>query len=360
MSHQERNPANALFGFNETEARTEASEPVRLHAQWSPVPGVSSAPASGPAQAPPLNDTAPPVTPQYVYVQGRPPSSASSRWAATKMPSVLFWLLLALLGGNLYLTVAERQRSKEVQERLSKQQSDQFNLLTRRLDSSDERYAQLSGQFQVTTERLGLTQKELTHARGFATHIQKQEQEAVQQLNQAIAQKAGADELNRVEADANAKIGSLSTDIAGTQKALDSTKAELTGALAGAKAELSGDIARTHEELVALAHRTDRDYFEFSLGRKGARQQVGTVTVELQKTNPKKNEFTVNLYFDDNRAERKDKAIDEPVYFYAQGASSPLELVVNKLSRSGVTGYISTPKGFFPNTPTVLSSRPGL
>jgi formylglycine-generating enzyme required for sulfatase activity len=79
--------------------------------------------------------------------------------------------------------------------------------------------------------------------------------------------------------------------------------------------------------------------------------------IELRGTDPKKNQFTVNLYFDDKRTERRDKAINEPVYFYVQGASSALQLVVNKLGRDSISGYIRTPKGFFPNTPHVLTPR---
>ena len=88
--------------------------------------------------------------------------------------------------------------------------------------------------------------------------------------------------------------------------------------------------------------------------------KVGSVTLELTKTNPKKNQFTLNLYADDKKIERKDKAINEPVYFYVRGASSALELVVNKLGKNNVAGYISTPKGYFAGIPNVLSGRPGI
>jgi len=46
------------------------------------------------------------------------------------------------------------------------------------------------------------------------------------------------------------------------------------------------------------------------------------------------------------------------VYFYVQGAPSALELVVNKMGKDSISGYISTPKGFFPNATNVLASRP--
>jgi hypothetical protein len=203
-----------------------------------------------------------------------------------------------------------------------------------------------------------MTEQELARARGLASDIQKKQQQAVQQLNDAIAKKASADEVNKVQADANARIGGLSTDLAGTRKDLDATKSEFANALSGTKGELSGAIARTHDELVALAHRTDRDYFEFNLAKRRSQQKVGTVTVQLQRTDTKRNVFTVNLQFDDKPHVHRDKAMDEPVYFYVQGASSALELVVNKLGKDSISGYISTPKGFFPNATNVLAARP--
>lgn len=262
------------------------------------------------------------------------------------------WLTAILLVvAVVALVLAATQRLK-----FSKQlahQADQINSLTRRADSADDRYAQLSAQFQVTAERLGLTRKELGRARELANSIEKQQQQSVRQLNAAIAEKASATQVNQLQSASNQKFGQLSGSIAGTQKDLDATKEALTGA----KGELSGAIARTHSELVALAHRTDRDYFEFHI-RKGARQRIGSLQVQLTKTNTKHNLFTVNLFFDDKVSQRKDEAIDEPVFFYMEGAPSALELVVNKLGKNVISGYVSAPKGFIPNAPNVLTARP--
>ena len=176
------------------------------------------------------------------------------------------WLavLLVLSVVNLILVLYSRSELKTI----ASKQADQLDLLTRRMDTSDERYAQLRGQFQVTSEKLGMTEQELSRAHAVAADIEKKQQQAVQQLNAAIAKKASADELNKAQADANTKIGGLSTDLAGTRKDLDNTKSEFANALSGTKGELSGAIARTHDELVALAHKTDRDYFEFNVAKK--------------------------------------------------------------------------------------------
>ncbi|PYV07697.1 MAG: hypothetical protein DMG23_15560 [Acidobacteria bacterium] len=283
--------------------------------------------------------------------QGEPPQAAPGPPAASsggKALSLLVLLLLVISGINLYLAISARMKADDA---LAKH-TDELNLLTRRLDSSDERYAQLSGQFRV---KLGLSQQEIQRARALAAGIQKQQQDAVLELNEAIAKKASTDDVNKLQADSNAKISGLSGDLAGTKKDLEATKE----ALMGTKGELTGAIARTHDELVALAHRTDRDYFEFNLARKGAKQKIGTLMVELARTNPKKNQYSINLYFDDKRTERKDKSINEPLYFYMQGASSALEMVINKLGKDSITGYVSAPKGFIANAPNVITSRPG-
>lgn len=293
-----------------------------------------------------------PGSPQVVYVQAPPPPASASNGSSLR------WLVAALVVLsliNLALVLYSRNELKAV----AAKQSDQLDLLTRRMDTSDERYAQLRGQFQVTTEKLGLTEQELTRAHALAADIQRKQQAAVQELNAAIAKKAGAEDLNKAEADANAKIGGLSTDLAGTRKDLDTTKSEFTNALTGTKGELGGAIARTHDELVALAHRTDRDYFEFNISKKKAQHKVGTVGLALEKTDKKKNAFTVDLFFDDKKTVHKDKALDEPIYFYVQGASSALELVVNKIGKDSIAGYISAPKGFFPSATNVLAARPG-
>jgi len=294
-----------------------------------------------------------PAAPQYVLAQ-QGPQAVPNTGGGKALP----WLVAALAVvaiANLVLVLKVRSQFSDH----ATKQADAMNLLTRRMDSSDDRYALLRGQFQVTSEKLGLTQQELARAHALAGQVQKQQQTAVAQLNQAIAQKASAEDVNKLQADSNAKIGGLSTDLAGTKQDLASTKSEFTNALTGTKGQLTGAIARSHDELVALAHKSDRDYFEFTLPNKKAQQKLGTVTVELEKTDPKRNVFSVFLSFDDKKTERSNKAMNEPLYFYVQGASSALELVVNKLGKDSVSGYMSTPKGFFPNTTNVLGQRPG-
>lgn len=358
------NPANAMFGLGDEPPQGPGERPADVPRPSAPAgqpaPGVSfgqqstseGATREAPG-APPLRAAAPEEAssratgggPQYVYVQ--PPSPSHSSGGALKW---LVVILLIIACADLALILWGRQQNS----RSFSKQADEINLLSRRADSSDQRYADLSARFQVTAERLGMTQQELSRARQLAANIQKQQKQNVQQLSAAIAEKASSQQVSQLQTQSTAKFGQLSGSIAGTQKDLDATKEALTGA----KGELSGAIARTHSELVALAHRTDRDYFEFRLPRKNAKQKIGSLQVQLLKTDTKHNLFTVNLFFDDKVSQRRNEAIDEPVFFYMQGAPNALELVVNKLGKNTIAGYVSAPKGFIPNATNVLTNRP--
>ena len=327
MSDQrnDRDASRAIFG----EIGSQSSQPAQPAA-----PG--AAPGGGTT-----GQGAPP--PAYVTP---PPPSRSFGWPLI----VVVVLIAAMTGVNLYMGL----NAQEAQEDNLAMAEDQFELLTRRLDTNDQLYANLKGQFQVTSDKLGLTQSELSRARRLASKIQQEQKVAVTQLNDAIETKASVEELNRLQSEAAAKFGALTSGLDDTRRDLDATQKNLEGT----KGELAGLIARNRDELVALARKGDRDYFEFSLAKKGSKQRIGTVLIELRKVDAKRNRYSVRLSYDDKRTERRNRVLLEPVYFLLQGAPAALELVVNKIEKKGVVGYISAPRNFFPGPENVLQSRP--
>jgi len=72
---------------------------------------------------------------------------------------------------------------------------------------------------------------------------------------------------------------------------------------------------------------------------------VGSIQLVLKDTNPRKNQYTMNVLADDNSFEKKNRSVNEPIFFYTGGSRSALELVVNKVTKTSATGYVSMPKG---------------
>ena len=113
------------------------------------------------------------------------------------------------------------------------------------------------------------------------------------------------------------------------------------------KGDLDGHsslIARNHDELEVLKHKGDRNYYEFTLV-KGAKKPVGTVSLELRKSDSKKSRFTLLVYSDDKTYEKKDRNLNEPLQFYSGKDPALFEIVVNSVSaKNTISGYLTTPK----------------
>ena len=68
---------------------------------------------------------------------------------------------------------------------------------------------------------------------------------------------------------------------------------------------------------------------------------MGDVSIELRGTDPKKNQCNLALVVDDKRTEKRNRTIDEPIFFYAHGDKRPMEIVINQVEKNKVVGYLS-------------------
>jgi hypothetical protein len=201
--------------------------------------------------------------------------------------------------------------------------------MSQRLAQAEEINAQLQGELKLVTDRLKMTQGELANARKQAGQIRTEYSQKFDVVQTEMAAKASAQDVTTLGGD----LSGVRTDLENAKNNLQMTRGEF-GTL----------IARNHDEIEQLRRVGDREYYEFDVIGKGKRSKVGNLMIELRGTDTKKNQFTVALYVDDVRLEKKDRSIHEPIYFYTQGVRVPLELVVNRVGKNQVTGYLSVPK----------------
>ncbi len=201
--------------------------------------------------------------------------------------------------------------------------------LNQRLTQTEEVNTQLQNELVAVTDKMKMTQGEVTTARRQNSEIRDDYSKRLTSVQSELAGKANAEDVK-----------SLGGDVNGVKSELESAKNNLDMT----RTEFGTLIARNHDEIDQLRRVGERDYFEFTLTGKGNRSKVGDLMVELRATNVKKNQFTVALYVDDLRLEKKNRAIDEPIYFYTRGTRVPLELVVNQIGKDKVVGYMSIPK----------------
>lgn len=102
-------------------------------------------------------------------------------------------------------------------------------------------------------------------------------------------------------------------------------------------------VAHTHGELLALERRGERNYVEFSVTRSGAFQPVGPIELGLWGTDARHDAIQASVIVGERRFDLKRLKVDERVLIPI-GNSENLELVVNRLGRNQISGYISEPK----------------
>jgi chromosome segregation ATPase len=263
-------------------------------------------------------------------------SNGSPRWIGVAVVILAIVSVLAL--GAAY---SASNRASNIEQGLSAQLQpevralhDSVDMLTKRLKQAEETNAQSQGELSVVTDRLKLTQGELARARKQGKLFQEQYSKNLEDMESSVrtelAAKASVDEVKN-----------LSGDVSGVRSDLESTKQNLQMA----KGEMGTLIARNHEEIEQLRRIGQREYFEFTLTGKGFREKLGSnIAVELRGTNTKRNQFTLALYADDLRLEKKNRSVNEPIYFYTRGTRAPFELVVNEVGKNKVVGYLSVPR----------------
>ncbi|MBZ5697207.1 MAG: hypothetical protein LAN18_01525 [Acidobacteriia bacterium] len=261
----------------------------------------------------------------------QPTTESSPRWMGM---AIVGLAALSLIGVGLAWNATSHARAAEqalsTQSKTFQQNEDR---ITQRVAQAEQTNAQMQGELNLVGDKLKLTEGQLAAAR---TQVRQTRADYTKKLsamettvNGELATKANADD-----------VAALGTDVNGVKTDLDSTK----GNLQMLRSEHGELIARNHEELEQLRRMGEKDYYEFTLNSKGQKQHVGNMQVELRGVNAKKHQFTMALYVDDMRLEKKNKSINEPIYFYAGGSRAPLELVVNQVSNKKIAGYLSVPK----------------
>lgn len=257
---------------------------------------------------------------------------------------LIFVVLAALVAGEIYsfhkmnltreaLEAQQAQTHKQIAAEFQDQLASRLSAIE---NANAQQFDALKDELDSAAKRLGATGGELKRSRAMVAQLQTEEQQRAEQLQQQIALKADQQQVGALGQD----VSTQRTDLDNTKKALDSVRSDL----GMARSEMGTLIARNHDDIETLRKLGERDYFEFTVQRKTP-ERVAGVGLTLTKTNVKRHQFTLAMVVDDVRLEKKDRTINEPIFFYVNGSKRPYELVVNVVNQNQVKGYLSAPKG---------------
>jgi hypothetical protein len=260
---------------------------------------------------------------------------SGSSW---QLPAIIVLGLIALGGLGFGWNASSKLDSTQqaVQASLkSTQQSVQQDMtsLKDRLAQDEKANTDLQGDLKVVTDKLKITQGQLKKARMEAAKLNDETNQKVTALDTSVhselATKASSDDVKTVD-----------TKVVGVRTDLDTTREDLKMA----KSEMGTLIARNHDEIDQLRRLGERDYTEFTITGRHRPQKVANVTVELKGVNEKHNQFNIAMTVEDKLFVKKNRAANEPIFFYTSGTHIPEEIVINKIGKDTISGYVSIPK----------------
>jgi chromosome segregation ATPase len=258
--------------------------------------------------------------------------------ASWHLPAIIVLGLIALaglgFGWNASSKLDSTQQSVATQVKTMQQSVAQdVTSLKDRITQDEKTNTDLQGDLKVVTTKLKITQGQLKKAREEASQLNTETSQKLTALDTSVhselATKAATDDVKNVDT----KVTTVSTDLAKTREDLNMARSEM-GTL----------IARNHDEIDSLRRLGERDYIEFTIAGKNKPQKVGNLTVELKGVNEKRNQATMIMTVEDKRFEKKNRALNEPIFFYTSGTRIPDEIVINKVAKDQISGYISIPK----------------
>jgi cell division protein FtsB len=244
-------------------------------------------------------------------------------WSTHGNPWLIFAVVVALIIAGISFTYGYGQQATVHQ-------------LTAQAKAAQEALSQTQDQVSAMTARIN----DLTIAQQAATEALAKAKQPAKSGGSGKASAAAEKRYKQLEA----KIADSQQQLKETQDQVAKNRADLEGSLGSTRDELNGSIARTHEELVALAKRGERSYFEFDLNKSSDFQHIGPISLSLRKADTKHKCYDLAMFVDDNRLNKKKVNLYEPVWIHTENESQPVQIVVNKIQKNHVHGYVSAPK----------------
>jgi len=282
----------------------------------------------------------------YTHIE----SKSGSSW---HLPAIAILALVAL--GGLFYGWSNSQKVDAAKQAIADQmktaqQTEQQDLsaVKDRLAQVEKNNTDLQGDLKVVTDKLKITQGQLKKARTEAADANTETTQKLTALDTSVhnelATKATTDDVKTVDT----KVSTVSDNLAKTNNDLNMARSEL-GTL----------IAKNHDEIDYLRRLGERDYIEFTITGKNQPQKVGNLTVELKGVNEKRNRANVNVVLEDKKLEEKNRNINSPIILYPTGQRQAEELVINKIGKNTITGYLSVPKAGAATATAASASKSG-
>ncbi len=236
-----------------------------------------------------------------------PEYTNTDKGGSWQMPAIAILALIALGGlffgwsNSAKLDATKQAVTDQVKAVQTATQQD-LSAMKDRLVVDEKTNTDLQGDLKVVTDKLKITQGQLKKARTEAA-----------QLNTETTQK-----LTALDTSVHSELATKATN---------------------------DDVKTVDTKVTTVSSNLDKTNNDLNM----ARSELGTLiasnlTVELKGVNEKHNRANIVVVLEDKKIEERNRNINSPIVIYPSGAHQAEEVVINKIGKNTISGYVSMPK----------------
>jgi hypothetical protein len=224
---------------------------------------------------------------------------------------------------------------------------DQLGEMTVNLEESQAEIANLNEGLELSKSQLASQKRAIGHYKTLYDGLKDEQQQQTRELEAIDLEKADRTEVNALKSETTqlqTKIATNEQSVADVRQVADQNRTQLNETQTRV-ASIEDSVTLNTNEIAGVKRSLEREYYNFELQEKGGYMKVFDVSLSLKDTDWKKRQFDMYLLADGKVLQKKDHSINEPIFFYIEGQKKPYEVVVTRVDKKLVVGYLSVPKG---------------
>ena len=285
--------------------------------------------------------------------EGRKPAKAASKSDGGAMK---IWPFVALFGIGMaalgFLLWQAQQQIDDLGTRLVESQT-QLGEVSENLQASGERIEGLQEEMEqsgskISThgKKLKQHQGKLSQHQGLYSDLKSEQQQQGRELEAVALKKADRSQLEELQGQTEGiknEVALVNAGLADVRESSSTNRASI-GRAEEKISSLDKGLGDTQSHLFRVAESLKRDRYDFELHEKAGYVTVREVSLRLKDVDLKRQRYDLDLVVNGRWIRKRHQNANEPVSFYVKGADKTYEVVITKIDKKQVAGYLSVPK----------------
>lgn len=261
----------------------------------------------------------------------------------------LFAVGMAALG---FLLWQAQQQIDDLGTRLVESQtqlsdvSENLQVSGEKIEGLQKEMEQSGSKISTHGQKLNQHQGKLAQHKGLYSDLKSEQQQQSRELESVAMKKADRSQLEELQGQTDGiknEVALVNSGLADVREASSANRASI----GRAEEKISGlgqGLNDTKSHLSRVAESLKRNRYDFELHEKAGYVKVREVSLRLKDVDLKRQRYDLDLVVNGRWIRKRHQNAHEPVSFYVKDVEKTYEVVITKIDKKQVAGYLSVPK----------------